>query len=73
MKILSKFELPSSSGWKILKALEEKGNSLSEFINDGGDCRTAPAIPGLLNILMVTTGYLIVICTYKVLKIEATF
>ena len=30
--------------------LEEKDQSISEIINYGGVCRTAPATPGLLNI-----------------------
>ena len=39
--------------WRI-EDLEEKdysiNESMNEWINDGGDCRTAPATPGLLNI-----------------------
>ena len=31
---------------------EEKHQSVSDLINDGGVCRTAPAIPGLLIILL---------------------
>ena len=32
-----------------LEGLEEKADSLTELINDKGDCRTAPATPSLLN------------------------
>ena len=51
MNILSKFQIRSSSGL-ALTVFELKDYSLTqlinELINDGGDCRTAPATPGLL-------------------------
>ena len=31
-----------------IEDLEEKDDSISDLMNDGGDCRTAPATPGLL-------------------------
>ena len=34
----------------LFEDLEEKDESISELINDGGVCRTAPATPGLLTI-----------------------
>ena len=56
VNILSKFQLPSSSGWwfMIFWRLGGKGwltDWLSELMNDEADCRTAPASPGLLIIL----------------------
>ena len=53
VNIFSKFQLPSSSGlwFMIFWRLGGKGSlthSLNEWINYGGDCRTAPATPGLL-------------------------
>ena len=49
VNILSKFQLPSSSGlwYMIFWRLGGKG-WLTELINHKADCRTAPAIPGLL-------------------------
>ena len=34
---------------------EEKDELISELINDGGACRTAPATPGLLKSLVITS------------------
>ena len=36
--------------WQCLEYILTKG-SLYELMNDGGDCWTAPATPGLLNII----------------------
>ena len=53
VNILTKFQLPSFYGlWFIIswrfggKGLRTKW--MNEWIHDGGDCRTAPATPGLL-------------------------
>ena len=49
MNILSKFQLPRSSGLglTVFGGYFHKP-SLTELINEGCDCRTAPATPGLL-------------------------
>ena len=33
-----------------IEDVEEKGDLMGELMNYGGDCRTTPATPGLLNI-----------------------
>ena len=44
-----KFQLPSSSGLGLtVFEIYFHKPSLTELMNDGGDCRTAPATPGLL-------------------------
>ena len=52
MNILSKFQLPSSSGLGLSvfgRYFDYRiPDSVNESINDGGDCRTAPATTGLL-------------------------
>ena len=53
VNILSKFQLPSYSGlwFMIFRRLGGKGwltDWMNEWINDEADCRTAPAIVGLL-------------------------
>ena len=52
MNILSNFQLPSSSGLGLSvfgRYFDYRiPDSVNESINDGGDCRTAPATPGLL-------------------------
>ena len=47
MNMLSKFQLPISSGLG-LTVFGIYLNSVTQLINHGGDCRTAPATPGLL-------------------------
>ena len=39
--------------WEVrfVEYLEEKADSLAELINNKGVCRTAPATPGLLDII----------------------
>ena len=41
--------------WYI-EDLEEKDDRLNEWMNDGGDCKTAPATPGLLIIYSLSWG-----------------
>ena len=55
MNILSKFQLPSSYGlgmkvcWRYTELWRYFHIPLvNEWINDGGDCRTAPATPGVV-------------------------
>ena len=50
LKILAPqlFQFGIDSVWKIF---DLKDYSVSVSINDGGDCRTAPATPGLLIII----------------------
>ena len=67
VNILSKFQLPSSYGLgvMIIRSFGGKGSlteSINEWINDKGDCRTAPATPGLL--VFKTTNILGVYMTY---------
>ena len=53
MNILSKFQLPSSSGLWIMIFWRLWGKGwLIDLMSDEADCRTAPATPGLLNIGM---------------------
>ena len=42
------FRLRIGSVWKIF---ELKDHGMNQSLSDGGDCRTAPATPGLLNIV----------------------
>ena len=52
VNILSKFQLPSSYGLWFMTSWRSRGKGWpTEWINDGGDCRTAPATPGLLKTL----------------------
>ena len=44
-KISALFRFGIDSVWKIF---ELKDYSVTQFMNHGGDCRTAPATPGLL-------------------------
>ena len=53
VNILSKFQLPALTVWdrQCLEDSELKDHSMNELIvNDKGAFRTAPAIPGLLDI-----------------------
>ena len=53
VNILSKFQLPALTGWErqCLEDSELKDHSMNELINnDKCAFRTAPAIPGLLDI-----------------------
>ena len=52
VNVLSKFQLPSSSGLWYFEDYEEKAHLMS----DEADCRTARATPGLLNILFFITN-----------------
>ena len=50
----------TSSTWLFRQQdLEEKDESVNEVISDGGVCRTAPATPGLLNIVDARTLHLL--------------
>ena len=40
----------SEGQWEANEDISTNHESLNELISDGGDCRTAPATPGLLNI-----------------------
>ena len=57
VNILSKFQLPNSYGLVLTVSWRfwTKG-SLNELMSDGGDCRTAPATLGLLNIESALPG-----------------
>ena len=51
VNILSKFQLSSSNGLGFLMLWISGGKgSLNQSVSNGGDCRTAPAAPGLLSI-----------------------
>ena len=69
VNLLSKFQLPSSYGlgMKVCRRYFHKP-SLSELISDGGDCRTAPATPGLLNIPITfnSLNFLYQLCNLKI-------
>ena len=53
MNIVSKFEVPSSNGlWFMIFCRFGGRGWLSDWINNRGVCRTAPATPGLLIIQM---------------------
>ena len=53
VNFLLKFSLPSSTVRDLLclEGWEEKDPSMYQSINDKGVCRTAPATPGVLNIM----------------------
>ena len=53
VNILSKCQLPSSYvwEWRCSEDISTKDHSLGYLMNDEGVSRTAPATPGLLNIL----------------------
>ena len=59
MNIVSKFQLPTSNGLGVMtfEDPEEKGDSVTKCnnarINDKAFCRTAPASPGLLNMMVI--------------------
>ena len=59
MNILSKFQLPSSSGLGLAvfgRYLNKRmAYSVNELMNDGGVCRIAPATPGLVITAIVMT------------------
>ena len=48
---ISKFQLSSSYRFCVMRfeGIEEMDDSLTESMSNKGDCRTAPAKPGLLN------------------------
>ena len=50
VNVLSKSELPALTVWdrQFLEDYERKDQLLNQSMSDGGDCRTAPATPGLL-------------------------
>ena len=49
---MSALQLSQFGIYSVLKILNERiTNSINELMSDGGDCRTAPATPGLLNIV----------------------
>ena len=49
VNILSKFQLPSSYGlWYMIFWRSVGKGSLTDWLNHGGDCRTAPYTPGML-------------------------
>ena len=64
MNLLSKFHLPTSKQFgnegllKIYRVMKIYSQTISESVNqlisDEGDCRTAPATPGLLIVVPVT-------------------
>ena len=53
VKIFSKFQLLALTVWErqCFEDWEEKDDSVTELINNEGVRRTAPATPGLLNII----------------------
>ena len=49
INILSKFQLSGSSGLGLIWSEGSLNESVIELMKDGGDCRRAPATPGLFN------------------------
>ena len=46
----------SEGQWEANEDISQTmSQSLNQLISDGGDCRTAPATPGLLNIVRAST------------------
>ena len=60
MNILLKFQLPSSSGLGLTVFPQTMSYWINELMT-GGDCRTAPATPGLLNMVdgFVYNGFVV--------------